>query len=70
MTHIFGRTYELGSIAWYKDEKTGCWRGNPSVSQKVSLYMVSLRSRKTRAGETPTSARAITSVRSQFLNAI
>jgi hypothetical protein len=36
--------------------------GNPSVSDTVSSYMVSLRRRKVRAGETQTSARAITEV--------
>ncbi|KAF8194610.1 hypothetical protein BJ912DRAFT_847728, partial [Pholiota molesta] len=60
MTHTFGRVYELGSVAWHQDESTGRWRGNPSVSQQVSLYMISLRNRKARAGEVATSARAIT----------
>ncbi|KAL0566138.1 hypothetical protein V5O48_015880 [Marasmius crinis-equi] len=39
---------------------TGEMAGNPSVSEKVSMYMVSLHRRKVQAGEEPTSARAIT----------
>lgn len=66
MTYVFGRVYELGSIVWHQDEKNGRCYGNPSVSQKVSSYMVSLRNRKARSGETPTSARAITTVRTCF----
>ncbi|KJA29024.1 hypothetical protein HYPSUDRAFT_117665, partial [Hypholoma sublateritium FD-334 SS-4] len=61
MTHAFGRVHSLGNTSWHKDEITGCMRGNPSVSQQVSSYMLSLRNRKTRSGEMPTSARAITS---------
>ncbi|KAK6996071.1 hypothetical protein R3P38DRAFT_2566244 [Favolaschia claudopus] len=34
--------------------------GNPSVSETIATYMTSLRCRKVRAGETATSARAIT----------
>ena len=63
MTYVFGRVHKLGSILWHQDEKTGRYYGNPSVSQKVASYMVSLRNRKARAGEAPTSARAITTVR-------
>jgi hypothetical protein len=37
--------------------------GNPSVSEMVSRYMLSLRRRKVKAGETATSARAISAVR-------
>ena len=46
MTHIFGRDFELGSASWVKDSRTGQTYGNPSVSQKVATYMVSLRNRK------------------------
>ncbi|KAL0564048.1 hypothetical protein V5O48_018007 [Marasmius crinis-equi] len=60
-TFGFGRVCGLGNRAWEVSEVTGKMLGNPSVSQQVSLYMVSLRRRKARAGETPTSARAVTS---------
>lgn len=63
MTHTFGRVHALGNTSWHRDETTGRMRGNPSVSQQVSSYMLGLRNRKVRAGEVPTSARAITSVR-------
>lgn len=53
MTHTFGRVYGLGSTPWYKDEAAGCMRGNPSVSSKVSSYMLGLRNRKARSGEVP-----------------
>lgn len=46
MTHIFGRDFELGSTPWVKDQQTGYVFGNPSVSEKVATYMVSLRNRK------------------------
>jgi hypothetical protein len=46
MTHIFGRDFELGSASWVKDSRTGQTYGNPSVSEKVATYMVSLRNRK------------------------
>lgn len=61
MTYIFGRIFELGSTPWIKDQQTGRTFGNPSVSEKVATYMVSLRNRKAKAGEVSTSARAITS---------
>ncbi|KAL0566422.1 hypothetical protein V5O48_015593, partial [Marasmius crinis-equi] len=60
-TFGFGRVHGLGNRSWEKSEVSGKMVGNPSCSQQVSLYMISLRRRKTRAGETPTSARAITS---------
>jgi hypothetical protein len=62
MTYAFGRLHHLGTLPWHKSETTGQMVGNPSVSDTVSSYMVSLRQRKVHAGETPTSARAITSV--------
>ena len=46
MTHIFWRDFELESTPWVKDQKTGHVFGNPSVSEKVATYMVSLRNRK------------------------
>ncbi|KAJ7799310.1 DNA breaking-rejoining enzyme [Mycena olivaceomarginata] len=50
----------LGSLPWHESEVTGRMVGNPSVSETVATYMTSLRRRKVRAGETATSARAIT----------
>lgn len=61
MTYAFGRLHGLGSLPWNKTD-AGKMRGNPSVSEAVSSYMVSLRRRKVHAGETQTSARAITPV--------
>ncbi|KAJ3975260.1 DNA breaking-rejoining enzyme [Lentinula raphanica] len=60
-TFGFGRVHELGMQAWHASELTGKMLGNPSVSETVSTYMLSLRQRKTRAGDTPTSARAVSS---------
>ena len=62
MTYAFGRLHGLGTLPWHQSEVTGAMVGNPSVSDTVSSYMVSLRRRKVRAGETQTSARAITPV--------
>ena len=62
MTYAFGRLHGLGTLPWHQSEVTGAMVGNPSVSDTVSSYMVSLRRRKVRAGETQTSARAITEV--------
>jgi hypothetical protein len=62
MTYVFGRIHGLGNLPWHKDKGSDEFSGNPSVSEAVSSYMVSLHRRKVRAGETPTSARAITSV--------
>ena len=46
MTYAFGRIHGLGSLPWHKNETTGKMVGNPSVSQTVSSYMLSLRRRK------------------------
>jgi hypothetical protein len=46
MTYTFGHIYGLGSLPWHKNETTGTMVGNPSVSQTVSSYMISLRRRK------------------------
>lgn len=62
MTYAFGRLCGIGPIPWHKSEVTGKMVGNPSVSDTVASFMVSLRRRKVRAGEVQTSARAITSV--------
>ncbi|KAJ3726483.1 DNA breaking-rejoining enzyme [Lentinula guzmanii] len=60
-TFGFGRIHSLGMQAWHQSEISGQMLGNPSVSETVSSYMLSLRRRKTHAGETSTSARAVTS---------
>ncbi|KAJ6631661.1 DNA breaking-rejoining enzyme [Mycena sp. CBHHK59/15] len=68
-TYGFGRIHGLGSLPWQRSEVTGKMTGNPSVSETVSRYMMSLRKRKAReaeniinvrSGETATSARAVT----------
>ncbi|KAF7341459.1 DNA breaking-rejoining enzyme [Mycena venus] len=59
-TYGFGRLNGLGSLPWQKSEVTGKMVGNPSISEDVSRYMVSLRKKKVRVGEVATSARAIT----------
>lgn len=43
MTYAFGQIHGLGSLPWHKNEMTGKMVGNPSVSQTVSSYMLSLR---------------------------
>ncbi|KIY50121.1 hypothetical protein FISHEDRAFT_39905, partial [Fistulina hepatica ATCC 64428] len=60
MTYAFGHVHGIGTVSWHRSEVTGRMVGNPSVSPIVSRYMLSLRRRKVRAGETTTSARAIT----------
>ncbi|KAJ4472416.1 hypothetical protein C8R41DRAFT_776313, partial [Lentinula lateritia] len=61
-TFGFGRIHGLGMLAWHRSEYTGKMLGNPSVSETLTSYMLSLRRRKTLIGETTTSARAVTSV--------
>jgi hypothetical protein len=46
MTYAFGRIHGLGSLPWHESESTGRMVGNPSVSNTVSSYMISLRRRK------------------------
>ncbi|KAH9008547.1 hypothetical protein EDB85DRAFT_2256034 [Lactarius pseudohatsudake] len=58
MTYAFGRIHGLGSVHW-EHGADGRTAGNPSVSKMVSRYMLSLHRRKVKAGETATSARAI-----------
>ena len=60
MTYAFGRIHGLGSMHW--QHSADGMIGNPSVSEEVSRYMLSLRQRKVQAGEAATSARAITAV--------
>jgi len=45
-TFAFGRLLGRGCIPWAVSELTGNMVGNPSVSELVSAYMVSLRRRK------------------------
>ncbi|KAF8270747.1 hypothetical protein EI94DRAFT_1698614 [Lactarius quietus] len=59
MTYAFGRLHGLGSMHWVYDPVEDTVAGNPSVSEMVSRYMLSLRRHKVKAGETATSARAI-----------
>ncbi|KAH9007917.1 hypothetical protein EDB85DRAFT_1866007, partial [Lactarius pseudohatsudake] len=59
MTYAFGRIHGLGSMHWQRGGVDGRMVGNPSVSEVVSRYMLSLHRRKAQAGETATSARAI-----------
>lgn len=63
MTYAFGRLHGLGTMHWQENLLDGSMMGNPSVSELVSRYMLSLRRRKVKAGETTTSARAISAVR-------
>ncbi|KAJ3867261.1 DNA breaking-rejoining enzyme [Lentinula novae-zelandiae] len=60
-TFGFGKIHGLGMQAWHQSEISGNMRGNPSVSETVSTYMLSLRRRKTQKGDTPISARAVSS---------
>lgn len=46
MTYAFGRVHGLGNMQWHEDAITRRMVGNPSVSDTVSLYMLSLRRRK------------------------
>lgn len=46
MTYLFGRILGLGSRPWQRSEVTGKMTGNPSISEQVSSYMMSLRTRK------------------------
>jgi hypothetical protein len=62
MTYAFGRLHGLGTMHWVHNIVEDTVAGNPSVSEMVSRYMLSLRRRKVRAGETATSARAISAV--------
>ncbi|KAJ3766121.1 hypothetical protein FB446DRAFT_612278, partial [Lentinula raphanica] len=53
-TFGFGRLHaRLGNLAWHRSKFSGKMLGNPSVSERVSSYMLI-------TGETSTSARAVT----------
>ncbi|KAF9069026.1 hypothetical protein BDP27DRAFT_1223424, partial [Rhodocollybia butyracea] len=60
-TFGFGRVHGLGMLAWHRSEVSGKMLGNPSVSETLTSYMLSLRRRKTLKGEISLSARAVTS---------
>ncbi|KAE9401363.1 hypothetical protein BT96DRAFT_766325, partial [Gymnopus androsaceus JB14] len=45
-TFGFGRVCNLGMLAWHRSEITGKMLGNPSVSEALTSYMLSLRRRK------------------------
>jgi hypothetical protein len=45
-TYGFGRLNGLGSLPWQKSEVSGKMLGNPSISEDVSRYMISLRKKK------------------------
>ncbi|PPQ73184.1 hypothetical protein CVT24_010015, partial [Panaeolus cyanescens] len=62
MTYTFGRLYGLGKQAWTEHRGPGGKidsSGNPSVSELVSRYMLSLHRRKIQKGDVSTSARAM-----------
>jgi hypothetical protein len=47
MSHKFGRELERGTVPWTEHPvQPGKYVGNPSLSPKVSQYMVSLQRRK------------------------
>ncbi|KAJ3804797.1 hypothetical protein F5876DRAFT_52871, partial [Lentinula aff. lateritia] len=45
-TFGFGRVHGLGMQAWHRSETTGKMLGNPSVSETLTSYMLSLCRRK------------------------
>lgn len=65
MNYAFGVLLELGRQPWVESPSTDGTRlmtGNPSMSELLAKYMVSLHRRKVQAGEVAQSARAINSV--------
>jgi hypothetical protein len=62
MMYAFGCIHGLGSMHWQPSPLGEGMVGNPSVSEIVSQYMLSLCRRKVQGGETATSARAISVV--------
>lgn len=49
MTHIFGREFEWGTHEWLaidSEDPNSAYRGNPSLTNAVSEYMVCLQRRK------------------------
>ncbi|TRM68005.1 DNA breaking-rejoining enzyme, partial [Schizophyllum amplum] len=63
MTYLFGILCGLGREEWRRDHTTGKMVGNPSISPKVSCYMVALKRRKAHEGDCTEASRAITLVR-------
>ncbi|PPQ78301.1 hypothetical protein CVT24_006499 [Panaeolus cyanescens] len=62
MTYTFGRVHGLSKQAWSEQHTLDgrlITSGNPSVSELVSRYMLSLHRRKVQKGDISTSARAI-----------
>ncbi|KAF8264120.1 hypothetical protein EI94DRAFT_1594516, partial [Lactarius quietus] len=58
MTYAFGCIYGLGSMHWQPSSvDQECMMGNPSVSEMVSQYMLSLQRCKVQAEETATSTK-------------
>ena len=41
MTYMFGQVHGLGTLQWQENE-SGEMKGNPSVCEAVSTYMISL----------------------------
>lgn len=60
MTYLFGILCGLGREEWRRDHTTGKMVGNPSISPKVSCYMVALKRRKAHEGDCTEASRAIT----------
>ncbi|KAJ3885536.1 DNA breaking-rejoining enzyme [Lentinula edodes] len=60
-THAQKIVHGLSMQAWHQSETAGKMLGNPSVSETLMSYMLSLCRRKTQIGETATSVRAGTS---------
>ncbi|KAI0691883.1 hypothetical protein C8T65DRAFT_541761, partial [Cerioporus squamosus] len=59
LSYGYGQSNSRGRQPWRLSD-SGRWIGNPSMSDRVSRYMVSLRRRKARSGQVAMSARAIT----------
>ncbi|KLO05934.1 hypothetical protein SCHPADRAFT_838709 [Schizopora paradoxa] len=60
MSHQYGRVFKHGMQPFTENPiKPGTYNGNPSMSDDISQYMISLRRRKVRGGETVVSAKAM-----------
>lgn len=71
MTYMFGVVLELRLVPWhatYTQDGAVIMRGNPSISNTVSTYMMSLQRRKIKMGEASQSARASTWVRVHYFS--
>ena len=55
MTYMFGRVHGLGTLQWQENE-SGEMKGNPSVCEAVSTYMISLRRRKVQSSDSSLNA--------------